>query len=71
MWTPRRWRQPLAYTEENKALLLRFYEAFNKQNLAVVEELHVPAAAVVVGEAAWAHHVSRTLEGERAWKHGA
>ena len=29
-------------TEENKALLLRFYEAFNKQNLAAMEELCAP-----------------------------
>jgi steroid delta-isomerase-like uncharacterized protein len=29
-------------TEENKALVLRFYEALNKQNLAAILEHHAP-----------------------------
>jgi hypothetical protein len=29
-------------TEENKALVRRFYEEWNKQNLSIVEELVAP-----------------------------
>jgi predicted ester cyclase len=40
-------------TEENKALVRRWNEAFNKQNLAAMEELYADAGAIQRHTALW------------------